>query len=188
MNQQQLSMAVTAVAVGLLLAGLTGCDRWNKTTKATAPAPDVYGQQLPASTAASAPIVKDHTGPLDRLTTAAGEITVTEVKSKDDTVTKALSLAGKTIYDQNDYSLDIERAFAYPDQRTVLLLAISEGGTACPSRYRFLTIRADGSTSSTDEFGTCSDVPTVTLADDRITISLPDMQGRGVLLETSPTA
>lgn len=115
----------------------------------------------------------------DQIISTAGKIVVTEVNYENGMTTKTITLSGKTIYNKNDYSLEIERVFDYPDKGTVLLLAVGQGGSACPSQYRFLSIRVDGSTSLTDEFGTCSDSPTITLSNDKITVNLPDMQGRG---------
>jgi len=174
------STAITAVVAASLLACLVGCNR-NKTTEniASAPVRDGADQQQASAPAASVQSVRELTGPLDHVTTAAGEVALIEIQSKGEMATKALSLAGRTIYDQNDYYLSVERAFVYPDKRTVLLLAVSAGGTACPSQFRFLSIRSDGSTRSTDEFGTCSPLPTIKLSDDQITVSLPDMRGRG---------
>jgi hypothetical protein len=180
---RNLAYAAAACAVVLGVLKVVDYFRANQAdapqANAAASATGAAGRQPPASAAAKAvPQVKEYAGPLDRLKTVAGEVTITDAKSKDGMVTKSLALSGKTIYDQSDYTLNIERAFDYQG-KTVLLLAIGSGGNACPSEYRFLTIRADGSTSATDTFGTCSDVPTIKVTDDRITVSLPDMQGRG---------
>jgi hypothetical protein len=118
--------------------------------------------------------VRERAGPLEHLTTAAGQVDFVQVKG-----TKTLSLAGKPIGGEAAGNINIERAFDFPDKKTALLLSVSDGGAACPSMYYFVTIRPDGSTTSTDSFGTCSDVPKVTLANEGITVNLPDMQGRG---------
>lgn len=132
-----------------------------------------------ASGVSQATVIKEQPGPLtDRVNTVAGEAVITDIKSKDGAVTKGISLNGKSVYDQNGWILTFEGAYEYPG-KTVLLVSTSDGGTACPSKYLFLTIRRDGTVGVTDEFGTCSDLPTVTLADDRIMVSLPDMQGQG---------
>jgi len=114
-----------------------------------------------------------------QIITTAGNVTISAVNSKDGMPMKIIALSGKKIYSLDDFYLEIERVFDYPDKSTVLLIAASSGGIACPAQYRFLSIRADGSTSLTDKFGTCSDVPTIMLSNDKITVTLPDMLGRG---------
>ena len=110
--------------------------------------------------------------------TVAGDLSITNKKGSDDTETKTITLAGKIVYDQSDSDLSVEQAFSFTG-RTVLLLSISGGGSACPANYRFLTVRPNGEVTFTGEFGTCSDTPKVSVNQEEITVALPDMKGRG---------
>jgi len=117
-------------------------------------------------------------GWVDHAKTVAGEIAVTEIKGTDGFDTKALSLAGHVVYDQADYMLSIEKTFDFSG-KTVVLLSMSSGGNLCPAYYRFLTVQTGGNVSFTDEFGTCSNSHEISVMQEEITITLPDMRGRG---------
>ena len=110
--------------------------------------------------------------------TVAGDLSITNKNGSDDTETKTITLAGKIVYDQSDSDLGVEQAFSFTG-KTVLLLSISSGGSACPANYRFLTVRPNGEVTFTGEFGTCSDTPKVSVNQEEITVALPDMRGRG---------
>lgn len=113
-----------------------------------------------------------------RAKTVAGEIAVTAVKDSYGVTAHAISLAGRIVYDQNDYLLEIEKVFNI-SEKTVVLFGVSGGGNACPGNFRFMTVDKTGNVSVTDEFGTCSDVPKISVAQEAITVTLPDLSGRG---------
>ncbi len=56
--------------------------------------------------------------------------------------------------------------------RTDVLLLQNNGGSACPARYRFITVSASGIAAS-PEFGTCSDLIYPTADERGVTVVLP---------------
>ena len=88
-----------------------------------------------------------------------------------------LKLDGRLVFDGNDAAVKVERSFNI-DSRTVVLLSISDGGTACPAVFRFLSISADGRIITSDEFGTCSDLPKVTAGQTSVMVSMPNLDGK----------
>ncbi|MDZ4202513.1 MAG: hypothetical protein U1C96_10250 [Gallionella sp.] len=114
----------------------------------------------------------------DRVDTVAGKLAAGEKVSNDASI-KTLTLDGKTVYENEEaYFLSIEKAFSGLD-KTVVLVSIGSGGSACPALYRFVLVRKNGAVEVTDEFGTCSDLLTVSINQGEISVSLPDMGGRG---------
>jgi len=79
---------------------------------------------------------------------------------------------GKTIYKNDDNSLNIKKAFSVGADK-VALIEIASGGTACPVTYVFATVKGDGTLSLSAEFGTCSDIPNIIVKGDKITVKLP---------------
>jgi len=90
---------------------------------------------------------------------------------------KDLVLNKKTVASIEAYSASIEYKFKI-DDKDVLLIGVGSGGNACPANYMFATISPAGKFSKTEEFGNCSDIPTVKYDDKSITVSLPSGGGR----------
>lgn len=65
----------------------------------------------------------------------------------------------------------VEQVFEFNNKDVVLLMDL--GGTGCPAMYRLLTL-SDAGVSATDEFGTCSDLPEISVEGEVMTITLPD--------------
>jgi len=62
--------------------------------------------------------------------------------------------------------------------RTDVLLLQNNGGSACPARYRFITVSASGIATS-PEFGTCSDLIYPTGDARGVTVAMPAFAGPG---------
>lgn len=117
-------------------------------------------------------VTEDHVG------TVAGRLSVGEKISNDVSI-KTLALDERVIYENEEaYFLSIEKAFSGLD-KTVVLVTVGSGGSGCPVQYRFVLVRKNGTVEVTDEFGTCSDLPAVSINQGEINVSLPDMGGRG---------
>lgn len=104
-----------------------------------------------------------------KISTVAGE-----VKKLD----KTLTLGSRSLLEEDDEISGVDAVFDAPGQ-TTLMLSIGGMGASCPSLYMFLTLKSDGRTSKTDHFGTCSDVPQVSIANNQVSVTMPEMNGRG---------
>ncbi len=91
--------------------------------------------------------------------------------------TSELKLNGRLVFDGSESTIRIEKTFAI-EGKTAVLLAISDGGTACPAVYRILSISPDGRIFTSDEFGTCSDLVKATAGKSSLMISMPNMDGK----------
>lgn len=107
--------------------------------------------------------------------TVAGELIA--VAKTNAPVATQIKLNGRLVFDANDAAVKVEKSFTI-EGRTVALLSISDGGTACPAVFRFLSIGADGRIITSDEFGTCSDLPKVTAGQSSVMVSMPNMDGK----------
>ena len=104
---------------------------------------------------------------------AYAQVTDKTVQGKLSIKENILYLNGKEIKPkiEGDFSLSIEKNVNYKNGNAVLLMNNS-GGTACPVQYRWLVVLPD-STKQTPEFGTCSDIPKVTIDGDKLTVIFP---------------
>lgn len=174
-DRPQFLKSLGAIGVLLALGGLAGCERAAEPAAAPSAAPAL----VPQPAVAVQPMA-ERVGPFDKVQTVAGEVVIAQREDKDGTGYQTLTLNGKTIYDQNDYLVFIQSAYDLPDGNTALLIMTSEGGNACPGMFRFITLQKEGLQSTTDSFGTCSDLSKVSMKDAQISVTLPDLQGRGV--------
>lgn len=110
------------------------------------------------------------TGTFDTtISTIAGDVKILD---------NQLTLGPRTLSAEGDEISGVEAVFDTPGQ-TTLMLSISGMGASCPSMYAFLTLKSDGSTSRTDSFGTCSDLPRVAVSNNEISVTMPEMNGSG---------
>ena len=68
-------------------------------------------------------------------------------------------------------ALSIEENLKYKNGNAVLIMDFSRG-TSCPAKYRWLIVMPD-STTQTPEFGSCSDLPKVSITGDKLTVMFP---------------
>lgn len=115
------------------------------------------------------PLVQ-RTGTFDStITTIAGDVSILDNK---------LWLGPRMLSKEDNDISGVHAVFDTPGQ-TTLMLSIGGMGASCPSLYVFLTLKSDGSTSMTDQFGTCSDIPQVATANNQIFVTMPEMNGPG---------
>ena len=112
---------------------------------------------------------------IDKVETVGGTFSI--VANKKNEFAKNLVLNKKTVASVEADIASIKYKFKI-DDKDVVLIDISDGGSACPANYMFATISPTGQFSKTEEFGNCSDIPTVKFDDKSITVSLPSGGGR----------
>jgi hypothetical protein len=96
-----------------------------------------------------------------------------EVKNEENSLIHRLLLNGKEIYAYEGYSIEVAQVLRGKARDYVLVAAYS-GGSACPAQYVILEIDGRlGLRNSSEEFGSCSDLPTARLASERVTVEMP---------------
>ncbi len=133
------------------------------------------GLCVPASAqgARAASAAKEET--LDSVLTAAGTLTLVRVGEPVD-LQMELRLDGKKVADAEVMYASFKAHFRELEGGEVVVMWASEGGTACPAQFRLIRILGEGKVSLTDEFGDCSDSPTITLQllpDEQISLRFP---------------
>lgn len=150
---------------------------------ASAQAPAPRAQATPSPNIATAPSANSTqaqansqaTAATDGVQTVAGNL-VAVVKENGGSPS-ILKLSGRVVFDGSDSAIKIEKTFAI-EGKTLVLLSISDGGTACPAIYRILSIAPDSRIFTSDEFGTCSDLPKTSAGQASLMISMPNMDGK----------
>jgi hypothetical protein len=135
----------------------------------------VPGAVAPTSPAVQIPSVSQEPTAATGIQTVAG--TLMAVAKANSENTSELKLNGRLVFDGSESTIRIEKTFAI-EGKTAVLLAISDGGTACPAVYRILSISPDGRIFTSDEFGTCSDLVKATAGKSSLMISMPNMDGK----------
>ena len=129
----------------------------------------------PLASAAETTINHEKFMSVDKVETVGGVFSIVDNKKND--LAKNLVLNKKTVASVEADSASIEYKLKIED-KDVVLIGISGGGSACPANYMFATISPAGQFSKTEEFGNCSDIPTIRFDDKSITVSLPSGGGR----------
>lgn len=100
---------------------------------------------------------------VDTLTTKGGPLTLVRFGQPVD-MKMELRLNGRKLLDVEDmYASFVAHFRGLGNDREAVVLTTSEGGNACPALFRIIAVEASGQASVTDEFGDCSDSPTITL-------------------------
>ena len=100
---------------------------------------------------------------VDTLLTKAGPLALVRVGEETD-LKMELRLGGKKVLDvEAMYASFVAHFRGLSDGGEVVVLSASEGGSACPAQFRIIRVEGPGRASVTDEFGDCSDSPTITL-------------------------
>jgi hypothetical protein len=155
-------------------------------TKESNKRPAASGEAATTSSAASVgterspsnalPSPKESVPSATGIATVAGELTlITKPGGAGGSVAR---LGGKDVFDAGDATVTVERSLVL-EGKTVALLSLSDGGTACPALFRVLSIAPDGEVHTSEEFGTCSDTPRVTPGQTTMQISMPSLDGTG---------
>jgi len=113
---------------------------------------------------------------VDSVLTAAGTLNIVRV-DPDGGMTLELRLDGKKVADVDGMLYaGFEVHFRSLGGGEVVVMSVSEGGSACPAQFQIIRVEGAGKASVTDEFGDCSDSPTITLEQlpvEQITLRFP---------------
>lgn len=94
--------------------------------------------------------------------TGAGSLDIVRTGKEDD-LTWELRLGGKSVLSIEGASfVNFVAHFMQLNMGEVVVLSINSGGSACPAQFRVVRILERGA-QITEEFGDCSDSPTITL-------------------------
>ena len=87
-----------------------------------------------------------------------------------------LQFASRAIRPQG-FLYDLVQGFNLGD-RQIVLVAEYSGGTACPATYFFVEADSAGSLRQSDDFGTCSDLPVISMDGQTIVVTMPGHAGQ----------
>ena len=100
---------------------------------------------------------------VDSLQTGAGTLALVRLGDESD-LRMELRLNGKKVADvEGTMHAGFKAHFREMESGEVVVMWSSEGGSACPAQFRLVRVAGEGKVSVTDEFGDCSDSPTITL-------------------------
>ncbi len=72
--------------------------------------------------------------------------------------------------------LAFEKVIALPDEDVVLVM-LGSGGSGCPAFWTFLSVKPDGKTRASKQFGNCNDQANVTQTGNRVKVHIPRSGG-----------
>ncbi|MDT5157320.1 MAG: hypothetical protein QOH51_1677 [Acidobacteriota bacterium] len=99
----------------------------------------------------------------ESLLTQAGTLSIVQIGEESD-LKMELRLNGKKVQAiEGDMYAGFKAHFRDLEMGEVIVMWVSEGGTACPAQFRIIRVEGTGKVSVTDEFGDCGDSPTITL-------------------------
>ena len=99
---------------------------------------------------------------VDSVQTGAGTLALVRVGEAVD-LRMELRLGGRKVADVESMYAGFKAHFREMEGGEVVVMWASEGGSACPAQFRLIRVVGEGKVSLTDEFGDCSDSPTITL-------------------------
>ena len=128
-------------------------------------APQVFAQGKPPLPAQEATV--------ESLLTNAGTLSIVRI-GEDTDLKMELRLKDKKVYDiEGNMSAGFVAQFRTYSSGELIVMTVSEGGTACPAQFQIIHVEDTGKVSVTDEFGDCGDSPTITLQlipDEQVTL------------------
>ena len=118
--------------------------------------------------------VKEQT--LDSLATKAGALSIVRLGEETD-LRMELRLNRKTVQDLSGNMYAGFRAhFRNLEVGEAVVMSLGSGGSGCPEMFQLVRVEESGRVSLTEEFGDCSDSPTITLQllpDEQISLRFP---------------
>lgn len=118
--------------------------------------------------------VKEET--VDSLTTKAGLLSIVKLGEETD-LRMELRLNRKTVHDLSGNMYAGFRAhFRNLEVGEAVLMSLGSGGSGCPEMFQIVRVEESGKVSLTEEFGDCSDSPTITLQllpDEQLSLRFP---------------
>ena len=110
---------------------------------------------------------------VESLLTNAGTLSIVRI-GEDTDLKMELRLKGRKVYDiEGNMSAGFVAQFRTYSSGELIVMTVSEGGTACPAQFQIIHVEDTGKVSVTDEFGDCGDSPTITLQlipDEQVTL------------------
>ena len=99
---------------------------------------------------------------VDSVQTGAGTLALVRTGEPTD-LEMELRLNGKKVADVEAMYAGFKAHFRELESGEVVVMWLSEGGSACPAQFRLIRVLGEGKVSVTEEFGDCGDSPTITL-------------------------
>ena len=100
---------------------------------------------------------------LDSLTTKAGALTIVRL-GEDVDLKMELRLNGKLVHSlEGNMYAGFRAHFRNLEVGEAVLMSLGSGGSGCPEMFQIVRVEESGKVSLTEEFGDCSDSPTITL-------------------------
>ena len=100
---------------------------------------------------------------VDTVQTGAGALALVRVGFETD-LQMELRLRGRKVADvAGTMHAGFKAHFRELEAGEVVVMWSSEGGSACPAQFRLVRVAGEGKVAVTEEFGDCSDSPTITL-------------------------
>lgn len=113
---------------------------------------------------------------VDSLTTKAGVLSIVRLGEETD-LRMELRLNRKTVQDLSGNMYASFRAhFRNLEVGEAVVLSLGSGGSGCPEMFQLIRVQESGKVSLTEEFGDCSDSPTITLQllpDEQLSLRFP---------------
>ena len=110
---------------------------------------------------------------IESLLTNAGTLAIVRI-GEDTDMQMELRLKGKKVYAiEESMSAGFVAQFRTYASGELIVMSVSEGGTACPAQFQIIHVEDAGKVSVTKEFGDCGDSPTITLQllpDEQVTL------------------
>lgn len=107
--------------------------------------------------------------------TGAGSLDIVRLGDEDE-LKWELRLGKKTLQNMDDVSfIHFVAHFMELNMGEVVVVSVNSGGTACPAQFQLVRI-VEGGAKVSEEFGDCSDSPTITLRqlpDEELTFGFP---------------
>ena len=100
---------------------------------------------------------------IDSVQTGAGTLTLVRIGFETD-LQMELRLGRRKVADvEGNMHAGFKAHFRELESGEVVVMWSSEGGSACPAQFRLIRVAGEGKVAVTEEFGDCSDSPTITL-------------------------
>ena len=110
---------------------------------------------------------------VESLLTNAGTLSIVRI-GEDTDLKMELRLKDKKVYDiEGNMSAGFVAQFRTYASGEIVVMTVSEGGTACPAQFQIIHVEDTGKVSVTEEFGDCGDSPTIALQlipDEQVTL------------------
>lgn len=99
---------------------------------------------------------------VDSVRTGAGTLALVRTGEATD-LQMELRLNDRKVLDVEAMDAGFKAHFRELESGEVVVMWLSEGGSACPAQFRVVRVVGEGKVSVTEEFGDCGDSPTITL-------------------------